>query len=142
MAIEVVNKILQEGNKDGATKFLIASDLNVQLGLEEGQVGGGRHGQVDRWCLDWNGLLGPDSWGGGENPDAARENMKWLQLMRDYGCETCSTQADKYHEDTCTDLGWKREGPRRQIDYINGSTGVNRGSEYINKERFRVSDRW
>ena len=62
--------------------------------------------------------------------------------MRDYGCETCSTWADMYHEDTCTDLGWKMAGPRRQIDYINGSTGVTRGSEYINKERIRVSDRW
>ena len=67
-----------EGKRMGAKDFFICGDLNVELNLENGDK---RIEGLD--SLDWNGLYGPESRGGGEDV-VTFETLRWFQLLRDF----------------------------------------------------------
>ena len=85
--LEVVKIVTEEGNKMGATDFLVGGDLNIELELE---VGCGEELQVLD-SHDWYALCGPECLGSGADVETYEKKGRWLQLLRDFNCVVTGT---------------------------------------------------
>ena len=93
---EAVRNIMDEGKRSGAVDFFIGEDINIELKLELGDEDlQGLDG------IDWYGIYGLESLGGGEDVITCEMKLVSLQLWRDFDCTVTSTWADAENLGEC-----------------------------------------
>ena len=122
--------------KLGAIDFFIGGDLNIELKLEPDHEDlQGLDG------IDWYGMYGHHCLGGGEDVVTYEKKLRWLQLLREFGCVVTSTWIETENPGEC--FTWRALGSRvrkKQLDYIMGPRDVRASTWYLNKTRIRTWD--
>ena len=88
--LEAVRGIMGEGKNMGAMDFFIGGDINIELKLEPDHEDlQGLDG------IDWYGIYGPECLGGGKDVITYEKKLRWLQLLREFGCVVTSTWVEQ-----------------------------------------------
>ena len=100
----------------GAIDFFIGGDINIELKLEPDQEDLQGLDGID--CYD---VYGPECLGGGEDVITYEKKLRWLQLLREFGCVVTSTWVEQGIPGECyTWRAWGSRLRRKQLDYIMG----------------------
>ena len=103
-SLESVRGIMSEGKYMGAVDFFIGSDINIELKLDDDHED---FQGIDG--IDWYGIYGPECCGGNEDVTTYEKKLRWLQLLRDFGCVVTSTWAERSGSEDC--YTWRAWGP-------------------------------
>ena len=69
------------------------------------------------------------------------KKLRWLHLLREFGCVVTSTRAEGRSPDECyTWRAWGSRVRKKQLDYIMGPRDGIASTWYLNKARIRTWD--
>ena len=125
-------RTVMEARRMKRKDFLTGGDLDIDLKLEN--EGAGLECQETE-NLDWSGLFGPECKKVGECLGSYTKELRWLQLLRDFGSVVkCDTQ-----KNFNTWQGLSQWRVRKQIDCITGPRNLRR-TWFLNREGLRGWD--
>ena len=134
--LEAVRDIMSEGKNMGAVDFFIGGDINIELKLEPDHED---HQGLDG--IDWYGIYGPECLGEREDFITYEKKIRWLQLLRQFGCVVTNTWVEKGNPEECyTWRAWGSRVRRKQLDYNIAPRDIMASTWYLNKVRIRTWD--
>ena len=86
-------------------------------------------------------MYGSHCLGGGEDVVTYEKKMRWLQLLREFGCVVTSTWNETEAPGECfTWRAWRSRVRKKQLDYIIGPRDVCASTSFFSTTRIRTWD--
>ena len=128
--------ILVKDRVAGAVEFYIRDDINIELRL----------GNADKDVqgldsIEWCGVHRSECRGADEDV-VTDENMRWLQLLKEFNCTVTSTWTN--NDDSGEDHTWRVWGSRfrkKRLHYIVVPRDLRSTAWYLNKVRLPVVEK-
>ena len=84
-ALETARNVMTEGRMAGAVDFYTGGDINIEI-----KLGNTAEDLTGLDSIEWYGIYGPESKGGGDDV-TTYEKIQWLQLLKEFNCTVTST---------------------------------------------------